>query len=205
MTSKFWEERYKTKEYIYGKEPNVYIKEKLDSLEIGKVLFPLEGEGRNVNYASEQGWEAFAFDQSVEAAKKAFFLAIQKVILIDYQIKDIESVEYEEQSFDVIGLCYAHFSEEQRKYYHQKMTAFLKVGGYLILEGFSKKHVRNQAENPTAGGPKDETMLFDLEELKGDFPNFEFIEAIETTVDLNEGEGHKGQADVVRIFAKKIK
>lgn len=200
----FWDERYKEPEYVYGEEPNVYIKSKLDTLEVGKVLFPLEGEGRNINYAAENGWEAYGFDSSVEGKKKALYMAIKKVILIDYLLADLEEVTYETESFDVLGLCYAHFSEEKRREYHQKMASYLKVGGHLILEGFSKQHTRFQETNPTAGGPKEVSMLFDLEEVKADFPNFEFLEAIQTETTLAEGEGHKGEAEVIRIFAKKI-
>lgn len=205
MTTKFWDERYKSTEYVYGEEPNQYVQSKLETLTPGKILFPLEGEGRNVNYAAENGWEAHAFDQSVEGKKKALYLAIKKVILIDYQISDIEDVHYEDESFDTVVLCFAHFPEEKRREYHQKITSFLKIGGYLILEGFSKQHTKFQAINPTAGGPKDETMLFDLDELKVDFPDFDFMETIEMETELHEGLGHQGKASVVRIFAQKTK
>lgn len=49
----FWEERFSTEEYIYGKEPNQYFKHSIKKLKKGSILFPAEGEGRNVVYAAE--------------------------------------------------------------------------------------------------------------------------------------------------------
>ena len=71
----FWDERYKAKTYVYGKEPNQYFAEKLRELEPGKILLPAEGEGRNAVFAARQGWEVSAFDSSSEGRKKAFLLA----------------------------------------------------------------------------------------------------------------------------------
>lgn len=45
--------------------------------------------------------------------------------------------------------------------------------------------------------------LYDLDELKEDFSNFEFLEAENVPVVLNEGKNHVGNADVVRLFAIK--
>ena len=71
----FWNERYKEKDFVYGKKPNEYLAEKLRELEPGKVLFPAEGEGRNAVFAAEQGWEVSAFDNSFKGRKKALMLA----------------------------------------------------------------------------------------------------------------------------------
>ncbi len=46
-------------------------------------------------------------------------------------------------------------------------------------------------------------MLYDLAELKSDFAGFEFIESVETVIELNEGNYHRGKASVVRIYAIK--
>ena len=38
----FWDERYKTTEYVYGTEPNEFLKIKLQEITAGKILFPPE-------------------------------------------------------------------------------------------------------------------------------------------------------------------
>ena len=73
------------------------------------------------------------------------------------------------------------------------MTSFLKPGGRLILEGFSK----DQITRPT-GGPKSLEMLFSYEELKNDFTNMSRLKIWEKEVLLNEGDYHQGLAAVIR-------
>lgn len=40
-----WDQRYAGNEYIYGKEPNLYLQEQLAILPTGRILFVGEGEG----------------------------------------------------------------------------------------------------------------------------------------------------------------
>lgn len=199
----FWDERYSRKEFIYGEDPNEYLKEKLKNVPTGKALFPAEGEGRNAVFAARLGWEVSAFDQSEEGKKKAALLAQMKGVEIDYTISDLENISYQEESFDALILIYAHFRADTRKTYHQKLASYLKKGGLLIIEGFSRQQVENQKQNPHAGGPKDRAMLYDLDEIVNDFDGFEFTEAYESETELNEGNHHTGQAAVIRIFATK--
>lgn len=203
MKHHFWEERYAQEEYIYGKEPNAFLKEVLPTLKAGKILFPAEGEGRNAVFAAKNGWDVSAFDASAEGKKKALALAEQHGTQIDYQVSTLEDVDYPMHSFDALALVFAHFPENNRKDYHQKLVTYIKPNGTLIIEGFSKSHSRFQASNPQAGGPKDLSMLYDLETLKSDFEDFEFLEAYETEVKLSEGEHHVGLSSVVRIVAVK--
>lgn len=199
----FWNERYAQEEYIYGEEPNEYLKEKLEGLPTGNILFPAEGEGRNGVYTATLGWKVSAFDASSEGKRKAELLASKKGVNLNYTVSDADTIDYEANSFDALVLIYTHFSNENRRKLHQKLASFLKPNGILILEGFSKDHVKNQEANPSAGGPRNVAMLYDLNELKEDFKDFEFIEAIKAETELKEGRHHLGKASVIRIFAKK--
>ncbi len=199
----FWDERYKQEQFAYGESPNEYLKNKLTDLQTGKILFPLEGEGRNAVFAAKMGWQSFAFDQSSEGKKKAELLAVKSGVQIEYIVSDVENISYPENSFDALVLIYAHFPLNERKHYHQKLGSLLKKGGVLIMEGFSKKHIEFQNKNPNVGGPKDIEMLYDLEELKSDFEEFGFEECYETETELNEGLYHVGKASVIRILAIK--
>lgn len=199
----FWNERYAGKDFVYGEKPNEYFKGKIDGLATGKILFPAEGEGRNAVYAAQSGWQVSAFDPSEEGKKKAEQLAKKADVQIDYTVTDVENADYSKNSFDALILIYAHFHLEKRRVYHQKLASFLRPGGILILEAFSKKHIQNQQLNPCAGGPRDPEMLYDLEELQKDFKDFDFIEAVEESTILSEGKNHLGKAEVIRICATK--
>lgn len=199
----FWNERYGSEEYIYGKKPNVYFASKLNEILPGTILFPAEGEGRNAVFAAKNDWNVVAFDPSESGKKKANQLAKQNGVTIDYHISDVENFEFQKDYFDALVLIYAHFHSNVRREYHRKLSSFLKKDGVLILEAFSKSHVENQNINPNAGGPQNPEMLYSLEELKEDFNDFEFMEIKEKTTNLKEGKHHLGRANVIQIFAKK--
>ena len=196
----FWNQRYAAENYAYGTLPNAYLKEKSADLRPGKILLPAEGEGRNAVFIAKMGWEVEAFDQSTAGKNKALLLAEHYDVKISYTISDVENTDYPENSFDALALIFAHFPGENRRSYHRKLSSFLKPGGYLIIEGFSKEHATFQQLNPKSGGPRDPGMLY---ELKEDFNNFEFTEAAEHQITLAEGEFHQGEASVIRIFAIK--
>jgi len=198
--SDFWNKRYASEEYIYGKVPNRFFKESLDKISPGKILLPAEGEGRNAVYAATQGWDVFAFDISSEGKEKALALSEENGVEINYQVIGFDGYEAEAESFDVIGLIYAHLPDELRLNAYQKCVRLLKPGGALILEGFSKKQL-----GLDSGGPKKLEMLFSLEELADDLAGLDFQTADEVSIDLNEGAYHTGKGEVVRIIAIKAK
>lgn len=199
-----WEDRYSNEEYAYGEDANLYFKTQLQQLEVGKILFPAEGEGRNAVHAAAMGWETYAFDQSVEGCKKALALAHKNKVTIDYIVGEIEKLSYPENSFDVIVLIYAHFPSQVRKQYHQIISRYLKSGGTLILEGFSKHNLKLSQDQEASNGPKDLKMLFSTEEISSDFENFEILELKEELITLDEGPYHQGKASVIRFVGKKL-
>jgi len=194
----FWDERFAADVYVYSTEPNLFYKKHLDKLMPGKILFPAEGEGRNAVYAAEKGWDVVAFDSSIEGKKKAEKLAVKKGVGIDYQITDYENVHFKSESFDCIVLIFAHMNPLKRTDYHRKLLSYLKPGGTLILEAFSKKQIENKT-----GGPRNVEMLFSAEELRSDFTIFSELIVSETNITLDEGTFHQGKASVIHLAGKK--
>ena len=199
----FWNEKFNTTEYIYGKSPNIYLAEKLKQLQVGKILFAAEGEGRNAVFAARNNWKVEAFDISNVAKEKALEFAEASNVAINYSTQDFLDINYEENSFDTIALIYAHFEKSKRASYFKKVNRLLKSGGYLIVEGFGQKHPDYQEKYPNIGGPKNTDLLFSVEELKEEFTNYNFLELQEVETSLNEGEKHVGKGSVVRMFAQK--
>lgn len=198
-----WNERYANDEYAYGEQPNKYLEEQLKQLPAGSILFPAEGEGRNAVFAAKQGWKVFAFDISLEGQKKAQRLAERNHVTIDYQVGDFEKLNYGAGQFDAIALIYAHFPASIKSNLHKALSKYLRKGGTIIFEAFSKKHLQYLALNEKVGGPKDIDSLFSIEEIRADFADYDFIELAETEVDLNEGLYHNGLGSVIRFVARK--
>ena len=198
-----WDERYSGSEYIYGEHPNVYLKEQIDKLPVGHILFVGEGEGRNAVYAAKLGWKVSAFDISSEGKKKSQQLARKNNVHIDFEVGDVNEKNYENEEFDVIALIFTHFPQETRSYIHKKLSGYLRSGGFIIVEAFSKNQIRYQAKNPNAGGPKSVNVLYTVEDIKHDFEDFEIVELNETEIYLSEGTHHDGLSSVIRLTGKK--
>jgi hypothetical protein len=197
----FWEDRYGKEEFAYGEEPNQFLKEQLISLELGTILFPAEGEGRNAVFAAELGWNVSAFDLSSEGQRKANLLAQKKGVEIDYILDPISDLPYTANQFDAMALIYAHFPANVKSTFHKLLSSYVKPGGIVIFEAFSKNHLT--LNNEKAGGPKDINMLFSVEEVQIDFSNFEVLYLKEEEVELSEGLFHNGISSVVRFVGRK--
>ncbi len=197
-----WNERYNQSEYIYGIEPNEYLKEKIQHYKVGKLLLPAEGEGRNAVFAAKLGWEVTAFDWSESGQSKALALAEANQVQINYQVSEVERLSFEEASFDAVAFIYAHFSAEVKSIYNRKIATFLKPGGVLIFEAFGKNQLEYQ-KTQRSGGPSDINMLYSIEEVQADFANFEFLELEEKEIYLAEGTNHTGWGSVVRCLGIK--
>lgn len=197
----FWEERYAKEEFAYGEEPNQFLKEQLTALTPGTILFPAEGEGRNAVFAAELGWDVYAFDISAEGQRKALNLAKKKGVSIHYSLDAITALPYSEHQFDAMVLIYAHFPAAVKSNFHKLLSYYVKPGGTVIFEAFSKNHLA--LNNEKAGGPKDINMLFSIEELEHDFSDYEISYLKEEEIELAEGLFHNGKSSVVRFVGKK--
>ena len=198
-----WNERYSKEEFAYGEQPNTYLKQQLEQLQVGTLLLPAEGEGRNAVFAASLGWKVSAFDISVEGKNKALQLATSKNVTMDYQVGPLDTMNYQDGQFDAIALIYAHFPANIKSAYHKRLDHYLRPVGVIIFEAFSKKHIDYLAKNEKVGGPKEVAMLFSIAEIKSDFPNYDIIELEEKEIELNEGQFHNGTGSVIRFVGRK--
>jgi len=197
-TINFWDERYSKTEFIYGKKPNVFFKQELIKQKPGNLLLPFEGEGRNAVAAAKLGWNVTAFDQSIEAKKKASLLAMEFNVQIDYLTGHLEDLKIPDKNFDAIALIFAHTLFEEREIFHRHIIHKLKPGGYLILEAFHQKQL-----GKSSGGPQQKEMLFTQDMLRSDFKGMTIIKLTDMQVELDEGLYHKGEAHVIRMIAQR--
>lgn len=198
MSHDFWNARYAADEYAYGTAPNEFLREALEALTPGTILFPAEGEGRNAVYAATRGWQVSAFDQSSSGQQKALALAASKGVTITYTIADADLFACEPDSFDCVALIFAHFPPDLRKRVHAQMVRALRPGGTLILEAFSPA----QLGRPS-GGPKELPMLYTVEALQQDFAALTSLEISEAVIQLSEGPFHQGEGAVIRAVGKR--
>jgi hypothetical protein len=53
------------------------------------------------------------------------------------------------------------------------------------------------------GGPAEPGMLFSIDEIKADFPSYNYIQLSEEVVELQEGPKHSGTGSVIRFIGRK--
>lgn len=194
----FWNERYSQIDYVYGTRPNAFFKQEIEKLPPGSILLPAEGEGRNAVFAAHLGWQVDAYDQTEVGQNKALQLAKNVGVSINYQVSAHDEVNLPKDHYDMCALIFTHTTPEGRRSLHQKVIAALKPGGAVLLEAFDKSQLGNES-----GGPQQLEMLFSLAELKEDFASMDIQLLEQKSITIDEGIYHRGQAEVVRLIARK--
>ena len=194
----FWNERYAEDEFVYGTHPNEWLRTQLEALPPGRLLLPAEGEGRNAVFAARCGWDVLGIDYSASGREKATRLAREAGVEIDYQVADAYTYPYPESAFEAAALIFAHFPTNTRRTLWPKIISALKPGGHLILEVFRKTQI-----GLTSGGPKTPDLLYNLEEVRDEFPDITWNILEEADVTLDEGPYHRGFARVLRGLGRR--
>jgi rhodanese-related sulfurtransferase len=196
--SEFWDRMYGIEGYLYGREPNVFLKQTLEKLKPGRLLLPAEGEGRNAVYGAAHGWQVDAFDITPVGQKKALRLASELGVKIEYKLADFGSPGLDSEAYDAVALIYTHVPPEVRRPGHLAICKSLKKGGIVIVEAFCPAHL----ELKSGFGPTTADILYTTEMLKQDFSALSIELLEEKKITLNEGR-HLGEGVVVRMLARK--
>lgn len=193
-----WNDVYSCDEYYYGTAPNDFLAEHISKLH-GRILSLAEGEGRNAVFMAEQGLDVHAVDGSATGLAKANALAASRKVAIQTEVVDLNHFAPAAGSIQGVVSIFAHLPSQARRQLHQRVEQALRPGGIFLLEGYS------QAQLPrNTGGPKNPDMLFNLDELLGDFYSSELLLGRELNREVLEGRGHTGVASVVQLILKKL-
>lgn len=202
-----WNERFSADEYVYGKEPNSFLKEffeKHSDIFKNPVLMLGDGEGRNGVYLAQQGLDVTSLDYAEKGLEKAKRLADEKNVSIKTILADVNEFDFGENKWGTIVLIYLHLSKIERLKLFEKIKKALIPNGIFFVEAFSKEQL-----NYNSGGPKDFDLLFDKQELEESFRNdfnqysFKILFSEQKIITLHEGKLHEGEGSVVRFVCKK--
>lgn len=199
----FWDQQFSTEHYKYGTAPNAFVVSQAARIAPGsRVLVPGDGEGRNGVWLAEQGHDVTSIDGSAVGLEKTQTLARMRGVRITTVHADLVAWEPVAASVDAVVSIYLHFPPDVRTMIHAKFLHALRPGGLFLLEAFHPSHF-----GTSTFGPKDVSMLYSLDVLRADLAAFaatatggahEELLAEEVTVDLDEGPGHTGRAQVTR-------
>ncbi len=203
MSQKFrnWDERYQGDEYLFGTEPNDFLRSVADRLPpAARVLCLADGEGRNGVYLATLGHQVTSIDQSAVGLEKARSLASTHGVKIEPVTADLTQHDLGENEWDGIVSIFFHISPELRAMIYPRVVRALKPGGMLILESYRPE----QLTYGTGGPPVADHMLTE-EIVTAAFSELEITHLESVERDVIEGSGHTGKAAVLQLIAIKTR
>jgi len=195
-----WEERYAAPDYVFGTEPNAFLKKQASRLSRGQRALSLaDGEGRNGVWLAMRGLDVLSVDFSPKALAKAEALARSKGVVIRTERADLSAWRWPENTFDVVAGIFMQFAGpaiRDRIFTGIKRT--LKPGGLVLIEGYRPEQLAYKT-----GGPKQVENLYTRPMLEKAFAGWEIVELRSYDDMVNEGGGHKGMSALIDLVAKK--
>jgi cyclopropane fatty-acyl-phospholipid synthase-like methyltransferase len=199
MDKTFWNERFGEPGFMYGDQPNDFLRATSSSLKPGgRILCLAEGEGRNAVYLATQGFDVTCVDFSESGLKKTEQLSESHGVSVCTVCADLGQYEIEHEAWDGIVMIFGHFNEGLRASLYQRISAGLKPGGVLLMEVYTKDQL-----SYGTGGPKSIEFLYDKQELEAAFSEFSSVSIQEIIREINEGEFHKGMSSTLQVNATK--
>jgi len=196
--SAMWDERYSSEVYVYGTQPNDFLKENFTSIPRGRVLSLAEGEGRNAVFLAKQGYSVSAVDSSLAGIDKGKKLARSNGVEVEFIHADLVEYDFGENQWDGIISIFFPLPSLQRQALYKKVEKGLEKNGVFLLEAYTPEQLKFN----TGGGNSVDTMQSKnhvASELAG--LNFEHLLELERSV--IEGIYHTGTGSVVQAIARK--
>jgi len=195
-----WNKRFEGEDYLFGTEPNTYLREHAAHWRPGsRVLCVADGEGRNSVWLAARGLCVDAFDISEVGVAKARKLAESTGVSVEFSVSDSDAWAWPTGTYDGVAAIFVQFADPaMRERLFANMIRSLKVGGILVLQGYSPK----QLEYKT-GGPPLLSHLYTEEMLRAAFASTEILELRAYDADLTEGTRHRGQSALVGLVARR--
>ena len=195
-----WNNKFSRDGFLYGTKPNSFIEQNSLLLEKNSTVLCLgEGEGRNALFLAKQGFEVEALDASDIGLNKLQKRALEENVAITIRHTLIENWQ-PIKKYDAIVSTFMHLPRDMQQEMFIKSLDALKENGYFIAEFFSIDQL-----NFLSGGPKDEDLLYQLDDLYKLFSSLPCTihKLSQEIIELEEGKGHKGEASVIRIILRR--
>ena len=197
----FWNKRFDTPDYIFGRAPNEYLQTQAKQyLKKGDaVLCVADGEGRNSVWLAKQGMQVDAFDLSEVALKKAMALAREEAAHVQFTLASTDTWDWQPNQYDAVVGIFIQFADPvMRTRLFAQMASTLRPGGVLIVQGYTPK----QLEYKT-GGPSILEHLYTENTIRALIGDLEPIDLCLYEKELSEGPKHTGMSALLGLVARK--
>jgi cyclopropane fatty-acyl-phospholipid synthase-like methyltransferase len=195
-----WEKRFSVPDYIFGAEPNAFLKAHADLLpKSGTALAVADGEGRNGVWLAERGLDVLSIDWSPAAQAKAETLAKQRRVALRTLLVNVVDWQWPHAVYDVVVAIFVQFvSPPERRRMFAGMRQALKPGGLLLIEGY-----RPEQLNYKTGGPSQVENLYTRALLEAEFAGLSELRIDEYDSMMSEGAAHVGMAALIDLVGRK--
>ena len=193
-----WDERYRSKEYAYGTQPNDFLHANVECLPKGRVLSLAEGEGRNAVFLAQQGYSVTAVDSSVVGIEKARKLAELHNVEIEFIQADLTNFKIETDDWDAIISIFCPLPPKVRREIHHQVSHGLKENGVYLLEAYTPDQIWHGT-----GGGNDVDVMQTAQSLRSELTGLSFSRLEEIERKVVEGTYHTGLASVVQAIGIK--
>ena len=193
-----WDQRYAIDDYVYGTEPNDFLRQQAQVIPKGQVLCLADGEGRNSVYLASLGYDVTAVDSSAVGLAKAQTLAAAKGVTITTQVVDLADYDLGGDKWQGIVSIFCHLPPPLRKQVHANIANALATDGVLLLEAYTPAQLQHGT-----GGPPVAAMMMQSDELQQELIGMQVQSCAELEREIIEGVGHKGTGAVVQYIGNK--
>jgi cyclopropane fatty-acyl-phospholipid synthase-like methyltransferase len=194
----FWDQRYSAPEYIFGTSPNLFLASRQHLFKPGdRVLDIACGEGRNSVWLASLGCNVLGMDVSPLALNKARQLAADRGVTVAWQEADVRSWQWQPDAFDAVVCIFIQFADpSQRARLFSGLQTTLKLGGKLVLQGYTPKQVEYKT-----GGPPQAAHMYTAAMLRDAFAGLDIVHLQEHEDVLSEGTKHVGRSALIDLVA----
>ncbi len=195
-----WERRFSVPEYVFGTEPNAFLKSQAAALpKSGAALAVADGEGRNGVWLAERGLDVVSIDWSPTALRKAGALAKRRGVTLHTEQVDLVQWQWPVAQFDVVAAIFIQFlTPAERHQVFIGMRDALKPGGLLLIEGYRPEQLKYKT-----GGPSLVENLYTRALLEAEFAGLSDLRIREHDSMTSEGTGHVGMAALIDLVGRK--
>ncbi|HSK92189.1 MAG TPA: class I SAM-dependent methyltransferase [Euzebyales bacterium] len=176
-----WDDRYRSRDLVWGVEPNRIFSEAVAGLAPGRALDLACGEGRNAIWLAERGWRVTAVDFSRVALDRGRRLAAQRGVAVDFADHDVRTWTPPRLAFDLVAVLYLHLPSEDLRRVHARAADAVAPGGTLVIVGHDRQNLERGH-----GGPQDADRLLVPATVAAEVADLEVVSALTVTREVGD-------------------
>jgi SAM-dependent methyltransferase len=135
-TQEFWDDRYRSADRLWSKQPNRQLVAQAAELTPGEALDAGSGEGADAIWLASRGWTVTAADLSRVALERAVRHAAaqgeQIARRITWRHEDLVSWDPGPRRFDLVSLQFLHLPPDMFEPAYRRLAAAVRPGGTLL-------------------------------------------------------------------------